>query len=601
MKTITSSNKSIAVIPFVNISAEPENEYFSDGITEEIINALTSIRGLKVIARTSSFAYKGKSIDVRTIGKELGVQTILEGSVRKSQKKIRITAQLINTDDGSHFWSKNFDRNMQDIFALQDEVSLLIADQIRENFGHLEIRNHLVEAPDLEIDEYQHYLKGRHYLRKFNLTDIKSGISILNEVIKQKPDYALAHVSIHYAYNSMAAGGLMPVEEALSIGKKHLDKAVLLDDKLPECYHSLGWHSLNQNWDFKTAAKHLMKAIELRPGYADAHQKLFITLALEGKLEAAFEHIEIARQLDPLAVLNNYFTGYYYYLKQDFTKSNHYFEKTIEIEPSFIVGYSIYALSLVMQKRESHIFEVAEAIPDVDGSNTEKLILKTLAYSSLGAKEKANAGIENLRKILDHVQRERVRFFLIYIEYLLGNTSEALKLIETGVINHEPLMTLLKVDPLLKPLYKEDRFKKSLQKIYLLSDLSIPKEQKEKLSKMGIHEVNEHIKQLDYQITENVIYTDSDLSLKLLAEKINLHPNKLSWLLNEHIGKKFNEYINSYRITEFKRKALDPEYSNLTLLGLAYESGFNSKSVFNSYFKKTVGKTPKDWVKENRQ
>jgi len=142
---ISSSNKSIVVLPFVNMSADPENEYFSDGITEEIINALTTVKGLKVIARTSSFAFKNKNIDVRTIGDQLGVSTVLEGSVRKAKNRVRITVQLVSTIDGTHFWSKNFDRALEDIFALQDEISLRIADQIRENFGHLTIQDHLIE------------------------------------------------------------------------------------------------------------------------------------------------------------------------------------------------------------------------------------------------------------------------------------------------------------------------------------------------------------------------------------------------------------------------------------------------------------------------
>ena len=151
-KTLTSSNKSIAVLPFVNMSSDPENEYFSDGITEEIINALTTIKGLKVISRTSSFAFKDKNVDVRTIGSQLGVNTLLEGSIRKAKNRVRITTQLVSTKDGTHFWSKNFDRELVDIFALQDEISLLIADQIRENFGHFNIEDHLIEAPTQNIN-----------------------------------------------------------------------------------------------------------------------------------------------------------------------------------------------------------------------------------------------------------------------------------------------------------------------------------------------------------------------------------------------------------------------------------------------------------------
>lgn len=594
------SVSSIAVLPFVNRSADPDNEYFSDGITEEIINALTKISGLKVIARTSSFAYKDKSVDVRLIGNQLGVNTILEGSVRKAKSKVRITAQLVRTDDGSHLWAKNFDRQLEDIFALQDEISLLIADRIRENFGHLEIDEQLVETPDIKVETYQLFLKGRYYLHKFNTNDIKRGILLLEQVLEQKPNFALAHVSIHYGYNMMAAGGLMPVEEALSKGKQHLDRAMELDNKLPECYHSLGWHSLNQDWDFTNATRYLMKAIELRPGYADAHQKLFINLALEGKIEAAFEHINTAHQLDPLSALSNYFLGYYYYLTKEFDRSNLYFEKTFELEVSFIVGYSIYALSLALQNRTDYIFEKAANIPQMAGAEIEQLIMSTLAYSRLGDLPNTNQGITQLKEALQGESRERVRFFLIYINTLLSQYEEAFAFIEAGVVNKEPLMTLLKVDPLLKPLHRFERFQNALEKIYALSDLHIPQKKKTPISSLNTMETDRFMQKLIYHMEKENTFLDPSLSLRSLAEKLNLHPNKLSWLINEQIGKNFNEYINSFRLETFKQKALDPANSHLTLLGLAYESGFNSKTVFNAFFKKIEEMTPREWVKSKQ-
>lgn len=593
--------KSIAVLPFVNMSTDPDNEYFSDGITEEIINALTRINGLKVIARTSSFAFKGKNIDVRIIGNQLGVVTVLEGSVRKVENRVRITAQLVRTDDGSHLWSNNFDRELEDIFSLQDEISLLIADRIRENFGHLEIGEQLVEAPDINVDIYQSYLKGRYYLHKFNTDDIRQGITLLEQVVQQKPNFALAHVSIHYGYNMMAAAGLMPVEEALTKGKRHLDRAIQLNDKLPECYHSLGWHSLNQDWDFTNATKYLMKAIELRPGYADAHQKLFINLALEGKLEMAFEHINKARQLDPLATLNNYFTGYYYYLKEDFENSNYYFEKTFELESSFIVGYSIYSLSLVLQNRPDYILAKAKTIPNMDGAETERLIMQTLAYSSLNDTTEIKIGIEKLVNGLTGERRERVRFFLVYIKTILGQYEKAFDLIEMGVANREPLMTLLKVDPLLKPLHQFEQFKTALRKIYALSDMYVPQKQQIQSASLNALDIDRFLQLLEHCMNEKKVFLDSSLSLRNLAEQIDIHPNKLSWLLNEHIGKNFNEYINAFRLETFKAHAIDPKNSHLTILGLAYESGFNSKTVFNAFFKKIEGITPRAWVKKQIQ
>lgn len=197
--------KSIAVLPFVNMSADQDNEYFSDGVTEEIINALTKVSDLKVIARTSSFAFKGKNVDVRTIGQQLGVSIVLEGSIRKVKNRVRITAQLINTEDGVHLWSKNYDRVLDDIFQLQDEISELIADQIRENFGHFEIPvfTHLPRTHN--IDAYDLWLKGSYHLKRKGFDDIKKAMRFFQDAIQLDASYADSYSSLGEAY--LHAGG----------------------------------------------------------------------------------------------------------------------------------------------------------------------------------------------------------------------------------------------------------------------------------------------------------------------------------------------------------------------------------------------------------
>ncbi|CAN0510081.1 unnamed protein product, partial [Scytosiphon promiscuus] len=183
------TQKSIAVLPFKNISSDPENEYFADGMTEELINALSKINGLKVTARTSSLVYKNKQVDVRHVGNNLGVSTVLEGSIRKAKDAVRITAQLIRTDNGFHIWSESFDRKLENIFELQDEVSLLIVDKIRENFGHIEIEEQLVKSQTHNIEAYQYYLKGRFYQLNWKLEDFSTAIEFYKQSIKLDPNY----------------------------------------------------------------------------------------------------------------------------------------------------------------------------------------------------------------------------------------------------------------------------------------------------------------------------------------------------------------------------------------------------------------------------
>lgn len=588
--------KSIAVLPFLNISAEPDNEYFSDGITEEIINALTKIAGLNVTARTSSFVFKNKNLDIRSIGNKLGVATILEGSVRKAKNRVRITAQLVKTDGGFHLWSKKFDRELEDIFELQDEISLLIADQIRENFGHLVMSDQLVSSPEINIKGYELYLKGKHYTHKFSKDEILKGIQILEKVIKLQPDFALAYANIHYAYNMLAAAGLSPAKEALEKGITYLNKAIVLDNNLPECHHSLGWHSLNKNWDFISAKKHLNKALELRPGYADAHQKLFITLVLEGKKETAFEHISTALKLDPLSVLNNYFYGYYFYLNKNYDEANLYFKKCFEIEPKFLFSYPMYGLSLIAQGKAEFLIDEEKRIIS-DKTSIESLMLKTLAYSSLKDTFKATKHLKQLEGKLEGEERDHTRFFLIHIYNILEEYDKTFDLIDEGIVNQEPLMTLLREDPLLKPFHSFERFQKAIQKVYALSDnTAITKQPLESQPLIG-SEYAKYRENLEELLTKEQIYLDSGLSLRSLSKHLGVHPNKLSWFLNEHFNKNFNEYINTFRIEAFKNKALDPANENITLLGLAYDSGFNSKTVFNTFFKKSVGLSPREWLK----
>ena len=228
----TEQTKTIAVLPFVNMSSNADNEYFSDGMTEEIINALAKIKELKVTSRTSSFFFKNKNIPIEQIGKELNVSTILEGSIRLSGNKMRLTAQLIDVKEDAHFWSETFDRSMEDIFAVQDEISLLIADKLREHLGHFEIGDHLVAASDISVENYKLYLKGKYHLLKMNKPNLEKAISILEQVIVAQPNFALAYLGVHQGYAILGTTGQVAAEEAFAKGQPFLDKAIELDKDL---------------------------------------------------------------------------------------------------------------------------------------------------------------------------------------------------------------------------------------------------------------------------------------------------------------------------------------------------------------------------------
>jgi len=345
---ISSSNKSIAVLPFVNMSADPENEYFSDGITEEIINALTTVKGLKVIARTSSFAFKNKNIDVRTIGDQLGVSTILEGSVRKAQNKVRITVQLISTKDGTHFWSKNFDRDLKDIFAVQDEISLHIADQIRENFGHLNIQEHLIVAPTQNMEAYNLYLKGRSHHLMWDGQGIANAVKLYEQCVTIDPSFALPYFGLAFSYAMYGSWGNN--KDLLQLSEENLSKGFNLDKQSYIGYFSKGTLSFWGQWDFINAHKSFQKAIELNPSYTEGEECLCELYSAVGYFEKALWHADNILKINPLSP-NHYFTkANIHYLNEDYTKALECIETSLSINPGFTHSIALKQLCLILSK-----------------------------------------------------------------------------------------------------------------------------------------------------------------------------------------------------------------------------------------------------------
>src|SRR3954454_11827097 len=297
-KTRQPSNR-LAVLPFVNMSADPENEYFSDGITEELLNALTKVDGLQVTSRTSAFAFKGKNNDIREIGIQLNVDRILEGSVRKAGNRVRITAQLINATDGYHIWSENYDRNLTDIFEVQDEISSIIANKLREN---LTVRAHedtLVKAPTQNLEAYTLYLKGLYFYNKITPDDTKKAIACFEKAMTLAPDYAQAYAMTAACYAYLGATGQMQPDAAFEVVHKYSDKALQLDSTLAIGYVAKGWAYLFYDWKWKQAYESLIKAIELNPATTSAYFLLSFYYLSTGRKKEAVDIMEKALQIDP--------------------------------------------------------------------------------------------------------------------------------------------------------------------------------------------------------------------------------------------------------------------------------------------------------------
>ncbi len=590
-------SKTIAVLPFMNMSSSKENEYFSDGMTEEIINALAKIKGLKVTSRTSSFYFKHKNIPIGQIGKELNVSTILEGSIRLAGNKMRLTAQLIDVDEDFHFWSETFDRSMEDIFAVQDEISLLIADKLREHIGHFDLEDNLVENPDISVDNYKLYLESRYHLLKMTKSDIERGMSILEGVIVAQPNFPLAYLGMHLGYTLLGTIGLIPAVEAFGKGQPFLDKAIELDESLPECQLHLSYINFLQKWDLAGTYRHLNKALEIRPT-VEYYQSMASTLVAEGKFAAAMHYIETALQIDPFSEINYHLKGFILYVQEKYKEAIALFQKAIQLKPDFMASTLYWGQALLLIGKTSEGLEFFENLPANQSEDLMRLGGMTLAYAALGDHQKAEEGIQKLVVTLETDLMGRAINLLILSQAMLHREKETLALIEKGISYRLPMMVYIPTEPILKPFRTNPLFQSYVQQILgEKTAIELP-QRKYKKSLFTQKQIEQYRNQLEALMAEEKPFLDPNLSLRSLAEMMDLPANYLSQLLNEGFHKNFSEYINAYRLEAFLNKAKDPAQKHLTLLALAYDSGFNSKTVFNTFFKKRKGMTPKAYLKK---
>jgi TolB-like protein/class 3 adenylate cyclase/AraC-like DNA-binding protein/Tfp pilus assembly protein PilF len=589
--------RSIAVLPFVNRSADPDNEYFSDGMTEEIINALSRIDNLKVTSRTSSFYFKNKQLPLARIGRELNVATVVEGSVRLAGDRMRITAQLIDVAEDTPFWSETFDRDVDDLFAVQDEISLFIAERLREQTGHFELEDHLVAAPDIPVAVYKRYLRARYHLLKMSKADLDRGLAILDEIVAAHPRFALAHLAIHLGYTLLGTIGLMPAGEAFARGQPHLDRAIELDPDLPECQLALAWNLFLQDWDPAGAYRHLNRALAIRPT-VDFYQSMATVLVAESKFSAALHYLETAVQLDPFSEINYHLQGFVHYAQEDFDRAIDCFDRSIELKANFSISMLYRGQALIAQGRADVALASFQQLPADEPGDILKLGGTTLAHAARGDTARARDGIRQLEDLLETDLVDRALNLLILCAAVGGRQAEAIGYVERAFAQRLPLLVYLPVEPLLKPLRELPRFRELMQEILGEATDYTPPERQYQQTLLTPEELTIYRRQLTQLMTSEQPFLDPGLTLPALAETLALPPNHLSQLLNAGFGQNFAEFVNTYRLEYFKTALADPANAHLTLLGLAYDSGFGSKTVFNTFFKKKMGRTPGRYAKE---
>jgi TolB-like protein/AraC-like DNA-binding protein len=592
-------NKSIAVLPFVNMSSNKEAEYFSDGITEEIINALAKIRELNVTSRTSSFSFKGSRSTLSEIGKQLNVSIILEGSVRLSGTSARITAQLIEVANDFHFWSETFDRDLENVFVIQDEISLIIADKLREHLGHFLLEDQLVESYNVTFETYKKYLKGRFHLMKLDYTNTLKAISIFEEVIHEAPEFPLPYLDVNQGYAYMGTMGIIPAYEGFAKAQPFLQKAIELKEDLPETQLNLAWISCWQTWDLKQAHIHLNNALSLRPT-----DNMYLTmsnfLTIEGKLEVAMKYIDKALEVAPFSSVNINYKGFLFYMMAQYDRALPYFKRSLDLQPDLPFPIVYMGACHLLSGRHEEGLAYFNNLPEDNTGYLSKLGGTTIAHAMMGNMTKTEEGIATLATFLQTPSAGNVLNFLILCHAQLNNLETALAYMKKAIESHFPLVLLLPTEPLAKPLHNLPTFKKYIAEI-IGQPNTIEPIHKYKKSQYTDTEVIRYKNRLNTLMNDDKLFLNSELSLRLLAEYMNLPPNHMSQLLNEGFGQNFADYINSYRLQDFKARLGTDSAHQLTLLALAYDSGFNSKTVFNTFFKKKTGLTPKAyWNQHNK-
>ena len=347
-KTKQPTNR-LAVLPFVNMSPDPDNEYFSDGITEELLNALTRVEGLQVTSRTSVFAFKGKHTDVRDIGIQLNVDRILEGSVRKSGNRVRISAQLINAADGYHMWSENYDRDLTDIFEVQDEISGIITNKLRENLSPAKKSEPLVKAPVKNVTAYTHYLKGLHNWNKLTPPDSRKAIECFEQAIALEPGYAHAYAMCATAYSFLGATGQVLPHTAFEIVHRYADKALQLDDRIAEGHIAKASAYLFYDWKWKDAFDELQKSIQLNPGAVEAYELLSFYYMVMGRKYKAVHVMEEAEKIDPLSPIVSQSLGNIYVFVERYDDALRQAEKLLALIPAMRIGIELIAWATGMK------------------------------------------------------------------------------------------------------------------------------------------------------------------------------------------------------------------------------------------------------------
>jgi len=450
--------RSIAVLPFVNMSGDDENEYFSDGLTEELLNMLAKVDDLRVSSRTSSFAFKGKDASLPSVAKELNVENILEGSVRKSGTTIRITAQLIDVDTDSHLWSETYDRQLDDIFAVQDEIAQAVVDALKVQL--LEPGEASPRAPrETSTDAYILYLRARHtyeLARDLNDVDLADrAIEQYQSVLEIDPDYALAYAGLADAYGFQSIKGILSQREGYERSREMVEKALAIDPDLVEALLALADIQLEYDWDLKAAERSYRRALEIRPSDAEGLRTYGYFLSTDGRYDEAISYYHKALEVDPKQLRAYFGLGFTLVLAGRFDELTQLTKKLATNQDDKFMGmwnWRINQLKLRYQGRYAELIEVLPAEPESIGDLQDAAI----AYYHTGDLKRANEFLDRLVEVVEEEEDEYPALASVLVQ--MGQPDRALEYLEKAVQVREVNLAFIRNDPDLRPLFDDPRF-----------------------------------------------------------------------------------------------------------------------------------------------
>ena len=459
----SAETKMLVVLPFDNLSGDPEQEYFSDGLTEEIITHVgrLNFEQLGVIARTSSMAYKNTTYTIEQIGEELGVNYVLEGSVRREGGRVRITAQLISVTDQTHVWAESYDRELQGILALQSDVSRHVAEAVA---GELGIRGDPVVALELaNTDAYEAYLKGRFYWNQRDVEGFQKAIEYFEEAIDLDPLFAPPYAGLADSYTLLASFGMLRPEEAQTKSRAMAMRALEIDPELPEAYTSLGVVKHAYDWDWAGASEAYLRAIELNPSYATAYHWYALHLAGMGRFEQALDEMKRARALDPLSLIIDTELGRVLYTARRYDEAADQLEQTLALDPNFVPAHIWLSLVYLQRKKFDEAIETARTVANIDNGGSTTLALLGAAYAAAGKTTEATEILRALKQLSNERHVSPVNFALVYAN--LGDSDEAFVWLQKGFEERSSYLRLLKVEPVFDPLRSDPRFQALLARM----------------------------------------------------------------------------------------------------------------------------------------